>query len=470
MPHRFWFKKISSPWWKYYLKQLHIPFVLFCFFCYVIFSTYHNVTSILFRSDKIDIFSHDLQDIALYFRWYDQTISDAVVDIDTVVQSYKKWDNIFIQQAQTLDTIFAFIKDQKKYLTTIGFEQYDHVMDFVVDALQYKEEIYDLLWKTEERNYIVILQNSAEKRPNGGFFWSFWFVTIQSWFIENVEVIDSYYPNRIAPDIQLQAPERSYDFIPDKLIWFVAANKFGFTNIDWRNIKNLYNHIFNHSETYERKQDVIDPWVFERTFNKKVHWVIFVRSDTLTQLLPWLQERLRERQFINANVDILRQKEKAEGLYTWDFSNKKESYLSDVNQFFEKNKTVLFANLIRNFDVLTDQKNIQIYIDESTTDVSDSWLLGLLHSYNLVNNYSSWMAYFRDTNDSFNKVDTFVQKTISLYTKEDKLIWSGANDMMFMKQLDPWEYTIRIKYHVYVPESYILFMRQLEQKYWIIMW
>jgi len=40
-------------------------------------------------------------------------------------------------------------------------------MDFMSNAWNYKDEIFTLLGKDKPFNYLVILQNTNEKRPNG---------------------------------------------------------------------------------------------------------------------------------------------------------------------------------------------------------------------------------------------------------------------------------------------------------------
>ncbi len=476
---RFGFKVIKQKNLKYYLNKIRISFFVLTFFSLALFSIYSNITNILFAKNKVDIFEHKLTDIAMYFKRYDKSVSDFILQIDKVAKDYFKWKNIFITQSWTLDQIFDYIKNKKNYLTKIWFENYKPILDFVVKALNYKNDIYNLLGKNWEKNYIVILQNTAEKRPNWWFFGSFWFITIQSWFIKNIEIIDSYYPNWIAPNIKLQAPKRSWKFIPDKLIWFISANKFWFTNIDGRNIKNLYNHIFNNPKIYNKKKEVIKPNLFEHTFNKKVNWIIFIRSDILSKIIPWLQQKLREREFINANTDLLKTKEYNEEKWlTWTqlskykkFSNKKQKYIQEVNDFLHKKQDTIFKNLVKDFKLITSQKYFNIYLDTKTTNISQSGLIKFLENYNLSTNYSSWYFYFRDSNNSYNKVDTFVNKKILLYDSKWNLLATWINDMIDIQKLNlkPWKYTIKIKYFLDIPQYYKNFMHWLEKKYWIKM-
>jgi hypothetical protein len=40
-------------------------------------------------------------------------------------------------------------------------------MEFLADSWKYKDDLFTLLGKDSPQNYLVILQNSNEKRPNG---------------------------------------------------------------------------------------------------------------------------------------------------------------------------------------------------------------------------------------------------------------------------------------------------------------
>lgn len=423
----------------------------------------------LFADDKVDIFEHNLHDIALYFSVYDRELSQMFLTLDDIVQAYLDGENIFITQKDNISTVVHYIISNEKYLSKLGFSPYQWLFQFLNDAWRYQNDIFALLGKSGERNYIIVLQNTAEKRPNGGFFGSFGFLTLSGGHVQNMEIIDSYYPNWIAPDIKIPAPQRSWKFIPDKLIGFISANKFGFTNIDGRNIKNLYNQIFNNKSVYGKRKDVIEPGLFERTFNKKVDGVIFVRSDVMTTLLSSLQQQFRAWEFLNANTDIIKAKAMiTSGQTNGDFSNKKAKYIAQINDFFHKHIFDLMKSFIKNFDSITKQRLISIYLTP-TTNLASSGLLQLLDEYNLVNNYDSWFIYARDSNDSYNKVDTFVHKTIGLYDSEDHLVRSGSNDMLDITNIKSGTYFFKIRYELSIPKDYIDYMHHLEDKYGIQM-
>lgn len=81
------------------------------------------------------------------------------------------------------------------------------MIDLISDLSKYNSDIFSLLGEQEQQRYLVVLQNSAEKRPNGGFFGSFAIVTIKDAKITNIELMDSYYPNKIDPSATIQAPD-----------------------------------------------------------------------------------------------------------------------------------------------------------------------------------------------------------------------------------------------------------------------
>jgi len=57
-----------------------------------------------------------------------------------------------------------------------------------------EKDIASLLGMEDPQTYLIVLQNTAEKRPNGGFFWSFALVTLAKWKVIDLQVSDSYHP------------------------------------------------------------------------------------------------------------------------------------------------------------------------------------------------------------------------------------------------------------------------------------
>jgi len=76
-------------------------------------------------------------------------------------------DNIFVTKEKEIDEALTYIQQNKEYLKKLGFGNYDAVMNLLTDLQKHKDELFDLLGKNESQNYLVILENTNEKRPNG---------------------------------------------------------------------------------------------------------------------------------------------------------------------------------------------------------------------------------------------------------------------------------------------------------------
>jgi hypothetical protein len=147
--------------------------------------------------------------------------------------------------------------------------------------------------------------------------------------IENLEIVDAYYPDFIAYKTRITAPDRTSTFLPDRKIGFIAGNKFGFTDIDGQNLKQLYEKMFNKDYDMKKVQQTMEPDLYNKLLHKNIKGVIFIRSDLIEKTIPGFQKKIRERQFVNASIDILRGEIKG---------NKKEKYIAEVKQFFADNK------------------------------------------------------------------------------------------------------------------------------------
>jgi hypothetical protein len=72
-------------------------------------------------------------------------------------------------------------------------------------------------------------------------------------------------------------------------------------------------------------------------------------------------------------------------------------------------------------------------------------------------------------NWAFNKVDSFVKKTIQIIDSNWSVISEIENDIVSIKDLKKWPYALKICYTLNVPNFYINYMHDLEAKYWIKM-
>jgi len=81
-----------------------------------------------------------------------------------------KGENIFSTKQKEIDECREYIEENKEYLKKVGFSNYDKLINLLSDLRKYQSEFFELLGKNQSFNYLVILQNTNEKRPNGGFF------------------------------------------------------------------------------------------------------------------------------------------------------------------------------------------------------------------------------------------------------------------------------------------------------------
>ena len=447
--------------WEMPKKKYRIPSVLF--FVYSIlfliffrwFSLYSNITNILFWWTALDIFTKDLQTLSIYFLPIDKEVSHELYTLDTIVQSYVNWENIFKTKKNEIEEVRYYIINNQNYLSSLWFQRYESLMSFLSDLYNHREEVYDLLWENHTYNYLIPLENGNEKRPNWWFFGSFAFVTLSWWHIQNLEIIDSYLADYIAPKSRINLPYWYTEYFGEKQLWFVAWNKFWFTDMDWKNLKILYEKTFNDDYDMSRVKEMYSWEQWKLLHNKYIKWVIFLDSNLLSELLPWFRDKMREWQFINAAIDIIR----------WEVRwNKKELYIAEVLDYFFNNSTAIAKNLINNWDDVLNKRYIQIYLSDMFVS---QWFRDMLVKNNLNTRFQGWKIYARDVNIANNKSDDFRTKWLKLYSANWELIVSQQNDILTLEWLPVGEYQLVIDYYFFVPESYRNFISWLEKKYGI---
>ena len=449
---QFWIEETQKKKRQLPPVQFFIYSLLFLIFFWA-FSLYSNITNILFWWSALDIFTKDLQTLSIYFLPIDKEVSHELYTLDTIVQSYMKWENIFKTKKSEIEEVWYYIINNQNYLSSLWFQRYESLMKFLSDLYEHRAEVYELLWENNTYNYLVPLQNGNEKRPNWWFFWSFAFVTLSWWHIENLEVIDSYLADYVAPKSRMPLPSRYSDTFWERQLWFVAGNKFWFTDTDGKNLKIMYEKSFNEDYVIDNVNEIYSVEQRERLHNKNIKWVIFLNSNLLTELLPWFQDKMREWQFVNASIDIIRGEDR------W---NKKEIYIAEVLDYFFKNSTAIAKNLINNWDEVLNKRYIQIYL----SDISVSqWFRDMIAKNNLNTRYQPWKIYARDVNIALNKSDDFTTKRLKLYSSTWELITSQQNEILSLDWLPTGEYQLIIDYYFFVPESYREYIHWLEKKY-----
>ena len=449
---QFWIEETQKKNRKIPPIQFFIYSLLFLIF-FRWFSLYSNITNILFWWSALDIFTKDLQTLSIYFLPIDQEVSRELYTLDWIVQSYMKWENIFKTKKPEIEEVRYYIINNQNYLSSLWFQRYESLMKFLSDLYDHRAEVYELLWENHTYNYLIPLQNWNEKRPNWWFFGSFAFVTLSWWHIENLEVIDSYLADYIAPKSRMNLPGRYSQYFWEYQLWFVAGNKFWFTDMDWRNLKIMYEKAFNKDYEMAKVREMYSWEQRKLLHNKYIKWVIFLDSNLLTELLPWFSDKMREWQFINASIDIIR------GEVRW---NKKELYIAEVLDYFFNNSTTIAKNLINNRDEVLNKRYIQIYLSDMFVSKE---FRDMLARNNLNTRFQWWKIYAWDVNIANNKSDDFLTKRLRLYSSTWALITQQQNEIVSLEWLPVGEYQLVIDYYFFVPESYRNFIRWLEQKY-----
>jgi hypothetical protein len=412
---------------------------------------YQQISSLLFWN-KQDIITKDLWTIANYISIYNKETANFVLDINTLVQSYINNDNIFEQEKGTLQRVRDTITDKREKLLLQDNKKYRQLFAFLSDINPYKNELFTYMGANVSKSYLVILQNTSERRPNGWFFWSFAYVRILHGRIRALHMIDSYLWYKTMPWVTISPPDRSRPIYQNQPFWWIASNKFGFTNIDWDHLIQLYNKTFNNPQSHK----YIPPEICSDMCNRPIDGIVFVKTEVLKTLMPWLDKKTREWQFMNAAIDLIRGD---------NLPNKKEYYLSDSKKFFATQQNNLFKSLISWFENLTQKYSFGIYMPSISTELNT-----IFSKYHLNTIPNSTTIYSRDTNKSFNKIDEFVDKSITIRDKiGDIVVEQVNNDQLDISDLTPWSYTLAIEYTIRVPTQYKDFISSLEKKNNIIL-
>lgn len=361
---------------------------------------------------------------------FDQQISKSVSLANDLIQwKIHTWSNV-------IEQIFTPFTQEKKWLIAVFAYFLPEQYALISDLARFSEDIRSLIGMESAQTYLIVLQNSAEKRPNWWFFGSFAVVTFDRWQLKTLELHDSYHPERNRPDTKIVWPVWLEQFMPDRDIYFVWANKIWFTYHDWANIKTLYEKSY--------------PW-------KRIRWVIFLRTDMLEQLLPEIREQLRLRQYLNATVNLREWSERR-----W----KKEAYESWVKTFVNTHKRKLLQSFIQQLPQLIQQRYINLYLENISWSMH-SWL----REEWLTTRFETWYAYFWDSNIIFNKIDQFVTKKIAIYDTVGNQIAAWDRDIVQLPDLSPDNlYTFVITYSLSVPDAYHAFIRTLNTQYNLLLW
>jgi len=430
----FWFEREQESWWKqkvwWWISRVHVLYFFLLFFCLSILSALAFSLSLVQGRINVDTLEKYGKEWWVYLAWIDPAFSKVLYAWQEIFDRVRKKQPLFPSSKEKLDIILDYIHNNGSWLIQPGIQKLWKTWNILQWLSKYKDDIFSLLWEEREQTYLIILQNTAEKRPNGGFFGSFAVVKIDHGRLVHFEIMDSYLPAFNKPWTSILWPQRLLNFLPERIIYFVWANKIGFSYHDGANIKTLY----------------------EKSFpGQRVRGVIFVSTDLLQTLLPSFREQQRAWQFTNAATDIIRGGDKR-----W----KKELYIDHAKDYFLSHRTELLKWLVKKLPQLLQERYINVYL----TDIS--WPFhGFLRREKMTTRFEKETMYFRESNISYNKVDNFVQKIIQIYDDKGKVVQETMHEIVDVASLAPWKYTVRIIYTLHVPHHYKQFIHDLEQKY-----
>lgn len=239
--------------------------------------------------------------------------------------------------------------------------------------------------------------------------------------------------------------------MPDRKIGFIAGNKFGFSDIDGKNLKELYELMFNKTYEMRKVEQTMQPDLYNKVLHQNIKGIIFIRSDLLENLFPTFKQNIWEWQFLNASIDLIRKEVRG---------NKKELYIKEIKKYFNDQQENILKNIINRFDEIANRQYITMYFSNVSTGFIDA-----LTKNNLTNIFDANHIYFRDTNVSYNKIDGFVTKHIQIFDEQGIIQKDSKSDIVDISDLQNGKYTIVIYYKFQIPSFYPEFIKNMEKKY-----
>lgn len=417
----------TSLLWKW-LDKSNPVFVFLLFLWYPLFSVLALVFTVVEDPSK-HVHTNTMQRIATYISPIFPDISEALYNVQQVSSSIIADEPLFPQHTTHIDELLLFLQKEPSFFSfVLGNNQL--LIDILSQLANYRDDIFSLLWSQEPQTYLIVLQNTSEKRPNGWFFWSFWLLTLDKGRVEDFTIHDSYLPGFDKPGTYVTWPSRLTNFLPEREIYFIGANKIWFTYHDGAYIKTLYEKSY--------------PW-------SSIRGVVFVSTDVFREILPAFQKEMWTWQFVNASIDLIRG-----GRQRW----KKELYVSGVSEFLWEHSLQMLKGFFLHAQEIISRQYINLYL----SDISGS-MHTFLRDHHLTTRFEDDHMYFWDSNISFSKVDSFVSKTIQFRDQQGNLVLETTHDIVSIANLPPWPYTVSIRYNLHVPEHYVSYIRELEKEY-----
>ncbi len=418
---QFWFA--NPPTYRQFRPTLVIILVVVTVLSIFLVKFIGLVRSSIFARDLTGMIE-SLQTASVSIAWLSPNLAQSGIILDSIIQG-ESYDLTGDDLRVLLETM------SNNAILWLLPDTFDWLKPMLKEISQFSDDIYSLLWFTQEQSYLVVLQNTNESRPNWWFFGSFALVRIYQWMPTYIEIMDSYLPDFDRPNTYITGPQWLDNFLPHRQIHFIWANKVWFTYHDWANIKTLY------EKTY--------PW-------QRIRGVVFLTTDMFDLLLDDFEEQKWEWQFANASIDLIR------GESTWW---KKEHFLEWSQIYFEKNRTKIFSGLVEHFDTIRKNHRINMYL------VDISWPLhGFIRRNNFTTRFESDRMYIWESNISFNKIDNFVEKTVWCFDEAWRDVLTETEKHIFsFDAFTQWTYTCKISYKLNVTEEHFERIERLEALY-----
>lgn len=435
-----WFNAPERKLWKT-IKRITPVFIVFFFCWFLLYSLFAYAATIKQLFNTGDIAATRLHAasflwhrVSIALLWIDYDLAKSLQTMNRILTHTANKTSYLPQEEKHIRHLFKQIQDNTtiQKILPASMNQYYPLLQWLAEQ---QDDILSLLGNEEEQSYLVVLQNVAEKRPNGWFFGSFALIKVKGGIVSHLEILDSYLPWYDNPDTYITWPDWLYQFLPERQIYFVWANKVWFTYHDGPNIKTLYEKSY--------------PW-------QQIRGVIFLRTDMFEEILPWFSEQLREWQFVNASIDLIRGEERR-----W----KKELYLTSSQQYFQDNAWSLLQWMVSHLPALLNKRYINMYFEDV------SWgFHTFLRKNHLTTRFEEYSLYSWNSNISFNKTDRFVEKSMQCKDSNGTIQLASQDDIIDIKNLQPWPYSCLISYTLDIPAYYKNYISQLEKEYEIELW
>lgn len=87
--------------------------------------------------------------------------------MDQLIQAGLSGDDVLNTRTSQIESLWDDIIAQQKNLSTLGQGKYAKIIQLITDLRPSSKEILTALGQDKAQYYLIILQNSSEKRPNG---------------------------------------------------------------------------------------------------------------------------------------------------------------------------------------------------------------------------------------------------------------------------------------------------------------